>query len=68
MLTVLKYFFQSSSRKELINRCSKNFDGVIYKRELAEKRNQWIKQHKNFEQVLSEVLNMHAPMNYTKRE
>ena len=56
--SVLKQTFHRSAPKELVHRDYKNFDRVIFKRELEDKLNQQINEYKHFEQIL----NIHAPI------
>ena len=42
VISVLKHTFHRSTPKELVYRDYKNFDRVIFKRELEDKLNQWI--------------------------
>ena len=48
--------------KELVYRDYKNFDRVIFKRELEDKLNQQINEYKHFEQIVLEILNIYAPI------
>ena len=50
VITVLKQTFQRFSSNELVYRDYKNFEKLIYKRELEEKLNQQITEFKHFEQ------------------
>ena len=50
VLTVLKQTFQRFSSNELVYRDYKNFEKLIYKRELEEKLNQQITEFTHFEQ------------------
>ena len=61
-LSVLKYTFHRSAPKELVYRDYKNFDRVIFKRELEDKLNQPINEYNHFEQIFLEILNIHAPV------
>ena len=60
--SVLKHTFHGSAPKELVYRDYKNFDRVIFKRELEDKLNQQINEYKHFEQIFLEILNIHAPI------
>ena len=60
VVSVLKYTFQGSGPKELVYRDYKNFDTVIFKRELEDKLNQQINEYKHFQQIFLEILNIHA--------
>ena len=51
LLSVLKHTFHRSTPKELVYRDYKNFDRVIFKRELEDKLNQQINEYKHFEQI-----------------
>ena len=62
LLSVLKHTFHRSAPKELVYRDYKNFDRVIFKRELEDKLNQQINEYKHFEQIFLEILNIHAPI------
>ena len=44
-----KHTFYRSAPKELVYRDEKNFDRVIFKRELEDKLNQQINEYKHFE-------------------
>ena len=48
--------------KKLVYRDYKNFDRVIFKRELEDKLNQQINEYKHFEQIVLEILNIYAPI------
>ena len=61
-VSVLKHTFHRSAPKELVYRNYKNFDRVIFKRELEDKLNQQINEYKHFEQIFLETLNVHAPI------
>ena len=62
VVSVLKHACHRSAPKELAYRDYKNFDRVIFKRELEDKLNQQINEYKHFEQVFWEILNIHAPI------
>ena len=62
VISVLKHTFHRSAPKELVYRDYKNFDRVIFKRELEDKLNQQINEHKHFEQIFLEILNIHEPI------
>ena len=62
VVSVLKHTFHRSAPKELLYRDYKNFDRVIFKRELEDKLNQQINEHKHFEQIFLEILNIHEPI------
>ena len=62
VISVLKHTFHRSAPKELVYRDYKNFDRVIFKRELEDKLNQQINEYKHFEQIFLETLNVHAPI------
>ena len=61
VVSVSKHIFQRSAPKELVYRDCKNFDSVFFKIELEDKLNQQMNEHKHFEQMLLEILNIHAP-------
>ena len=61
VVSVLKHTFQRSAPKELVYRDYKNFDSVFFKIELEDKLNQQMNEYKHFEQILLEILNIHAP-------
>ena len=61
VVSVLKHTFHRSTPK-LVYRDYKNFDRVIFKRELEDKLNQQINEYKHFEQIFLEILNIHAPI------
>ena len=56
----MKHTFHRSATKELVYGDYKNFDRVIFKRELEDKLNQQINEYKHFEQIFLEILNIHA--------
>ena len=58
VVSVLKHTFHRSAPKELVYRDYKNFDRVIFKKELDEKLNQQINEYKHFEQIFLEILNI----------
>ena len=58
VVSVLKHTFRRSAPKELVYRDYKNFDRVIFKKELDEKLNQQINEYKHFEQIFLEILNI----------
>ena len=58
VVSVLKHTFHRSAPKELVYRDYKNFDRVIFKRELEDKLNQQINEYKHFEQIFLEILNI----------
>ena len=58
----MKHTFRRSAPKELVYRDYKNFDRVIFKRELEDKLNHRINKYKHFEQIFLEILNIHAPI------
>ena len=60
--SVLKYTFHRSAPKELVYRDYKNFDRVVFERELEDKLNQQINEYKHFEQIILETLNIYARM------
>ena len=60
VISVLKHTFHRSAPKELVYRDYKNFDRVIFKRELEDKLNQQINEYKHFEQIFLEILNIHV--------
>ena len=62
VISVLKHTFHRSAPKELVYRDYKNFDRVIFKRELEDKLNQQVNEHKHFEQIFLEILNIHEPI------
>ena len=62
VISVLKHTFHRSAPKELVYRDYKNFDRVIFKKELDDKLNQQINEYKHFEQIFLEILNTHAPI------
>ena len=62
VVSVLKHNFHRSTPKELVYRDYKNFDRVVFKRELEDKLNQQGNEYKHFEQILLEILNIHAPI------
>ena len=62
VVSVLKKTCHRSAPKELVYRDYENFDRVIVKKELEGKLNQQVNEYKNFEQVLQEILNTHAPI------
>ena len=62
VVSVLKHTFRRYAPKELVYRDYKNFDRVIFKKELDEKLNQQINEYKHFEQIFLETLNVHAPI------
>ena len=62
VVSVLKHTFRRYAPKELVYRDYKNFDRVIFKRELEDKLNQQINEYKHFEQIFLETLNVHAPI------
>ena len=66
IVSVLKHTFHRSELKELAYGDYKNFDRVIFKRELEDKLNQQINEYKHFEQIFLEILNIHAPIKRTK--
>ena len=61
-LSVLKHTFHRSAPKELVYRDYKNFDRVVFKRELEDKLNQQINEYKHFQQIFLKILNIHAPI------
>ena len=63
--SVLKHTFHRSAPKELVYRGCKNFNRVIFKRELEDRLNQKINEHEHFKQIFLEILNIHAS---TKRK
>ena len=58
IVSVLKHTFRRSAPKELVYRDYKNFDRVIFKKELDEKLNQQISEYKHSEQIFLEILNI----------
>ena len=58
----MKHTFHRSAPKELVYRDYKNFDRVIFKRELEDKLNQQINEYKYFGQIYLEILNIHTPI------
>ena len=62
VVSVLKHTFHRSAPKERFYRDYKNFDRIIFKRELEDKLNQQINEYKHFEQIFLEILNVHAPI------
>ena len=58
VVSVLKHTFRRYAPKELVYRDYKNFDRVIFKKELDEKLNQQINEYKHFEQIFLEILNI----------
>ena len=61
-LSVLKHAFHRSAPKKLVYRDYKNFDRVVFKRELEDKLNQQINEYKHFQQMFLKILNIHAPI------
>ena len=61
-VSILKRPFHRSAPKELVYRDYKNFDRVVFKRELEDKLNQQINEYKHFEQIFLEIQNIHAPI------
>ena len=55
VLSGLKDAFHRSAPKELVYRDYKNFDRVIFKRELEEKLNRQINEYKHFQQIFLEI-------------
>ena len=62
VVSVLEHTFHRSPPKERFYRDHKNFDRIIFKRELEDKLNQQINEYKHFEQIFLEILNIHAPI------
>ena len=62
IISVLKHTFHIFPPKELVYRDYKNFDRVIFKRELEDGLNQQIDESKHFEQIFLEILHIHAPI------
>ena len=60
VISVLKQIFRRSALNELLYRDYKNFDRLIFIRELEHKLNQQINEYKNFEQTFLEILDIHA--------
>ena len=58
----MKHNFHRSAPKELVYRDYKNFDRVVFKRELEDKLNQQINEYKHFQQIFLKILNIHAPI------
>ena len=62
VVSVLKHTFHRSVSKQLVYRDHKNFDWVIFDRELEGKLNEQINEYKHFEEIFLEILNIHAPI------
>ena len=60
VVSVLKYTFHRSAPNELVYRDWKNFNRVVFERELEDKLNEQINEHKHFKQIFLEILNFHA--------
>ena len=62
LASVFKHNFHRSAPKELVHRDYKNFDRVVFKREVEDKQNQQINEYKHFKEIFLEILNIHAPI------
>ena len=60
VVSVLKYNFHRSAPNELVYREWKNLNRVVFERELEDKVNEKINEHKHFKQIFLEILNFHA--------
>ena len=58
----MKHTFHRSVPKDLVYRDYKNFDRVVFKRELQDKLNQQLNEYKHFQQTFLEILDIHAPI------
>ena len=62
VVSVLKHTFRRSAPKELVYKDCKNFDRVIFIRELEDKLSQRTSDYKHFKRIFLEILNIHAPI------
>ena len=62
VVSVLKHAFHRSAPKELVYKDCKNFDRVIFNRELEDKLSQHTNDYKHFKRIFLEILNIHAPI------